>query len=314
MEYVQQMMIEPQMTVCRLVEEMDGCGVLGAGRVARAVDVLVEMFSDQEYTNILSLAGPMVPGGLRKIINLLIRRGYVNAIVTSGANIVHDIIEAFGYRGIRGTYRGDDVALRAEGLGRAGDIYFEQKGFEALEREVYKIFDGIPDEKKGEIAFYELLDEIGKVLDDEESILRRASVCNVPIFSPGIMDSMLGLHIWTYNQLKKLRVDPVLDLNRLNDIMSSAKKVGGIILGGGVPKHHVLGASIFREGVNAAVQITLDRHEGGSLSGAPLEEAISWKKARVGSRLASVIGDATIIFPIIIAAAVEKLDVEQTNY
>ena len=121
------------------------------------------------------------------------------------------------------------------------------------------------------------------------------------------MDSMLGLHIWTYNQIKKLPLNPILDLNRMADIVYRAKKVGAIILGGGVPKHHVLGVNILREGIYSAVQITFDRPESGSLSGAPLEEAISWKKAQVESKLATVIGDATIIFPLMVAATLERI-------
>ena len=314
MKYVKQMTIQPRMTVGQLVEEMNGCGVLGAGRLARAVDVLSEMFEDQEYTNFLSLAGPLVPGGLRKIISLLIERGYVDAVVTSGANIVHDIVEALGCRGIQGSYMADDVELRAEGVGRAGDIYFEQQGFEALEKRVYEVFDNLPEERKTRIAVYELLAEIGKRLDDEESFLKTAAVHNVPVFSPGITDSMLGMHIWTYNQLKKLWVDPVLDLNRMADLVFTSKKSGAIILGGGTPKHHVLGANILREGVDAAVQVILDRPEGGSLSGAPLEEAISWKKAQTESKLVTVVGDATIIFPVMVAATLERLDGRERDY
>lgn len=308
MKYVRQMAVKPRMTVGQLVEEMNGCGVLGAGRLARAVDLLVEMFGDADYTNFLSLAGPMVPGGLRKITNLLVEQGYVDAIVTSGANIVHDVVEALGYRGVKGSYGADDVTLRAKGMGRAGDIYFEQQGFEAFEKKAYEVFDHLPEEKKREIALHELLAEIGKALNDEESILKKAALRNVPIFSPGIMDSMLGLHIWTYNQLKQLQVNPVLDMNKMADLVFNSNKIGCIILGGGLPKHHVLGASILREGVDAAIQITLDRPEGGGLSGAPLEESISWKKAQIESKLVTVIGDATIIFPVMVAAALEKLE------
>ena len=103
-------------------------------------------------------------------------------------------------------------------------------------------------------------------------------------------------------------LDPVLDLNKLSSIVYEAKKIGALILGGDLPKHHVPGVSILREGVDTAVQITLDRPEGGSLSGAPLEEAVSWKKAKAGARLVSVIGDAIIIFPVVIAAALERLE------
>jgi len=308
LKYVKQISIDPQMTVGQLVDQMGAAGVLGAGRIARAVDIVVEMFENPNYTTFLSLAGPMIPGGLRKVVSLLIEQGYVDAIVTSGANIVHDIVEGLGYRGVKEPPRQNDIELRKIGVGRAGDIYFEHEGFEALEKKMYEVFDSLTAEKKGGIAILELLFEIGKTINDESSFLRKAASKQVPVFSPAIMDSMLALHVWTYSQLKQLRLEPIGDLNRMADIVFNSKKIGAIILGGGASKHHVLGVSILREGVDAAVQITLDRPEAGSLSGAPLEEAISWKKAQTKSRLATVIGDATIIFPIIVAASLEKLN------
>ncbi|UCH37374.1 MAG: deoxyhypusine synthase family protein [Candidatus Bathyarchaeota archaeon] len=302
------MTLKPRMTVGQLVESMKASGVLGAGRLAKAVDILTEMFSDPDYTNFLSLAGPMVPGGLRNVIGLLIDRGYVDAIVASGANIVHDVIESIGFKGIMGCGEDDDVILRKKGMGRAGDIFFEQAGFSAFEDSIYQIFDELVERKSESLAFYELMAKIGETLEDPNSLLKKAVIHNVPIFSPGIMDSMLGFHIWTYSQLKSLHFNPVLNLDRLAEIVNRSQKVGALILGGGTSKHYVLGANILREGVDAAIQITLDRQEGGSLSGAPLEEAISWRKAQTKSKLVTVIGDATIVFPVIVAATLEKLD------
>lgn len=307
MKYVKQMVISTHMSVGQIVNEMSESGVLGAGRLARAVDIMVEIFKKSEYSTFLCLAGPMVPGGLREIFHLLIEKGYVDAIVTSGANIVHDIIEALGYKGEKGNFSEDDIKLRRNGIGRAGDIFFEQEGFQALEKKVYEVCDSLIVEENREVAVYELLQVIGKSLDDEKSLLKSALKRGVPVFSPAIMDSMLGLHIWTYSQLKKIRINPVLDLNRMADFIFESEKLGAIILGGGVPKHFALAGSILREGVDAAVQIIMDRPESGSLSGAELEEAISWKKARTESKLATVIGDATIIFPIMVAAVFEKL-------
>ena len=234
----------------------------------------------------------------------------MDAIVASGANIVHDVIEAIGFKGVMGCGE-DDVALRKKGMGRAGDIFFEQEGFSVFEDTMYQIFDELVERKSKNLAFYELMAKIGETLEDHNSILRKAVIHNVPIFSPGIMDSMLGFHIWTYNQLKSLHFNPVLNLDQLAGIVNRSKKVGVLILGGGTSKHYVLGANILREGVDAAIQITLDRQEGGSLSGAPLEEAISWRKAQTESKLVTVIGDATIVFPVIIAATLEKLDAEE---
>jgi deoxyhypusine synthase len=301
------MKIKPGMTVGYLVNEMEKSGVLGAGQLAKAVNILREMFLDPDYTVFLSIAGPMVLGGLRTIMSDLVDGEYVNAIVMSGANIVHDIVDSLGHKNIQGSFSTCDEKLRDQNLGRVGDIYIDQSGFEALEKWIYHVLNGLPNFKKRSLSISHLLYEIGKRVDDKESILKQASIHKTSIFSPGILDSMLGFHLWTYSQLKTLTIDPLLDFNRLSDIIYQSKKTGVIILGGSIPKHYVLGANILRDGVDAAIQVTLDRPEGGSLSGAPLEESISWKKIKSGNRLASIIGDATIIFPIIVAATLENL-------
>jgi len=145
-------------------------------------------------------------------------------------------------------------------------------------------------------------------LHDKNSILRTAAEKEIPIFAPTLLDSMLGFHIWTYSQLHSLNIDQVSDMTRLADMIYEAKKVGALILGGGSSKHFLLGANTLRDGLDMAVQITLDRPEGGSVGGASLEEAISWKKAKSGG-LATVIGDATIIFPVLIAGVLEKIGI-----
>src|SRR5437879_11939724 len=85
------------------------------------------------------------------------------------------------------------------------------------------------------------------------------------------------------------------------------RKLAVRILGAGLPKQHTLLASVLREGVDAAVQITADRPEPGGLSGAPLAESISWRKIRKGGRFVDVYSDATVCFPLIIAAVLGKV-------
>ncbi|HYB92599.1 MAG TPA: deoxyhypusine synthase [archaeon] len=307
MKNVKQMSLETKMSVGQLINEMSKTGVLGAGRLAKGVDVLVEMFEDKNYTVFLGISGPAVPGGLRKIFGDLIDRGYVNAVVSNGANIVHDIVESLGFKHIKGEFLADDEKLREKKIGRIGDIYIQQKAFEALEKKTYAVLKAIPEKERIGISIRKLLYEFGKSIKDKESILFKASKRGVPIFCPGFVDSMLGLNVWTFSQLNKISVDSVADLNELSNIVFDSKKTGAIILGGGLTKHYILGANILREGVDAAIQITLDRPEGGSLSGAPLEEAISWRKAKEKGKLVTIIGDMTIIFPIMIAAAFEKI-------
>jgi deoxyhypusine synthase len=148
--------------------------------------------------------------------------------------------------------------------------------------------------------------EFGRQIKGKNSLLAVAFKRRIPIFCPGIFDSMLGLDLWTFSQLNPLLINPFKDFSKLVEMTCDSRRVGVVILGGGMPKHHVLVANSYRGGVDAAIQITLDRAEGGGASGAPLEEAISWGKIKDNDRLVTIVGDATVIFPLVVLAALEN--------
>src|SRR6266849_4031803 len=223
------------MTLDALAREMKGTHVLGAGRIGEAVDVVSEMFRERSYTNFLTIAGPMVPAGFRLLFVDLIKRGFVDAIVTTGANLTHDVIESLG-------------------------------------------------------------------LHHYQAALR-----NVKVFSPGLLDSILGLSLWSFAQTETLQLNPFSDVTKMVNMAMDAEKIGVLILGGGVPKHHTLLASVLREGVDRAVQITSDHPEPGGLSGAPLAESISWRKIRKGGKFVDIYGDATICLPLVIGAVLDRV-------
>jgi deoxyhypusine synthase len=307
--YVKQMELTRGMTLSALVEQYDKAGVLGAGRVGRGVRIIRHLFQSPEYLVFLALAGPMVPGGLRHIIADLIRTKRVHILVTSGANVVHDLVEAIGGHHAKGSMRVDDRELAKKQIGRAGDVFIETAAFEKLETKVHALLGQIPEKTRiAGLSPSELLAEIGRHLNDPQSILRQAHLQSVPIFCPGILDSMLGLHLALFRQLHPLNLDDLKDMKLLYDRVYEAKRIGAIILGGGVPKHFALGANILRGGLDSAVQITTARDEDGSLSGAKLEEGISWGKVKATATFETVIGDATVLFPLMIGAALEQLD------
>jgi len=302
------MRLRRELSVGALVSEMNECGVLGAGKIGKAAELAAEMFGDRDYTVFLTIAGPLVAGGMRRIVRDLIDQEYVKVVVTTGANMVHDMVEALGYKHLVGTFLAEDKELRAKDIGRIGDIYIEQKAFKGLEKWIYKILEKMSEEKREHLSIAELLFEIGKRIQDPESILATAAKKGVPIISPGFIDSIAGFHLWVFGQDKKIGIDPLLDLNKLMDKVYEAKKAGIIILGGGWPKHFALFANTFREGVDCAIQITMDRPEPGGLSGATLEEAITWGKVKSEGKAVTVICDVTIAFPLIVAAALESLE------
>jgi len=307
MKRVEQMRLRPGMTVGELAEEMRKAGVIGAGRVGKAVEIVAEMFSDPDYTTFITLSGPLVPSGMRLIFRDLIRDGYVDVVVTNGANVVHDIVEAMGRPHMVGEVDVDDEELYKRGINRAYDIFIESDTWPKLEEYVGGILDGLPEERRVGIPIHGLLREIGLRLEDEESILYTAARKGVPIFSPGFLDSMLGIPLWMYSKRSRLVIDPIKDFDLLGEIVYEAKKSGAIILGGGTPKHHAQYMNTLREGLDAAVQISSARAEDGSLSGAPLRESVSWGKLK-GDKASTIFGDVTIVFPLIVAAALEKIE------
>jgi len=306
--YVKQMKITKGMSLNELINQYQQAGVLGAGRVARATEIVRSIFESPDYLVFLSMAGPMVPGGLRDIIAQLIKTKRIHVIVTSGANIVHDVLEAIGSHHVRGSLHANDRELAEQQLGRAGDVYVETTGFVKFEDTVRSILSEIPEaERKEGLSPSELISKIGAYVKDEDSIVHQAFQQNVPIFCPGILDSMLGLHIALFSQLHPLKLNGLKDMEILYDQVHEAKRVGAIILGGGLPKHFTLGANILRGGLDSAIQITMAREEDGSLSGAKLQEGISWGKVKAEANFETVIGDATAHFPLIIGAALESI-------
>ncbi len=295
------------MTAGELVREMGGTGVLGAGRIGAAADVVHGMFSDPEYTNLLTLAGPIVPSGFRLVIGDLINRGFLDAIVSNGANMTHDVIEALGFRHYQGSFNVDDRKILRQGYNRIADIFVRESSFIQLDIRIRKMLKTIPLSERKNIAFSELLRKIGLMLTDKESILFKAARENVRIFSPGLLDSLLGMSLWSFAQTETLQLNPMADATSMAEMVMTSKKLGVLIIGGGLPKHNALLASVLREGVDAAVQITADRPEPGGLSGAPLSESISWRKIRKGGRFVDVYGDATVCLPLILASVLEKV-------
>ncbi|MCK4933081.1 deoxyhypusine synthase [Candidatus Bathyarchaeota archaeon] len=306
MKNVEHIVLNRGITVAQLIERMNRCGVLGAGKVGQAARLVKEMFENPDYTVFLTIAGALVPGGLRNIIAHLVMEGHIDVIVTTGANMVHDIIESLGYSHKVGTFEANDEELKSNAIGRIGDVYVEHKAFSGLERWLHQVLGQMPKEKRERISPSELLSEFGKRLDDGNSILSAAARRNVPIICPGLPDSIVGFQLWVYRESNRFILDPLDDLSTLIDKVYEAKKSGIIILGGGLPKHLALFANTFREGVDSAVQITMDRPEPGGLSGASLDEAVSWSKVKSEGQTVTVICDATIAFPLIIAAALEE--------
>ncbi|AKB16284.1 deoxyhypusine synthase [Methanosarcina thermophila MST-A1] len=296
--------IVADMTVDELVREYSGCA-FGAGRLAEAVDIYYEMLASEKTTKFFGLAGAMIPAGMRNIIADLIRDGYIDVLVTTGANMVHDTVEALGLHHYKGTACANDIQLRHDCIDRIYDVYLPDQHFTELEEFLQSIYAGLPKEK---LSIRQVLTEIGKNLDDDSSILKTAADMGVPVYCPAIQDSVIGLQAWLYKEGNPLHVDAFADMHEFMDICYETESAGAMLLGGGVPKNYILQSMLVTpRSFDYAIQLTMDRPETGGLSGATLDEAQSWGKVGENAKTVTVYADATITLPLIVAAVRTRL-------
>jgi deoxyhypusine synthase len=310
---VQHVEIGGAMTVDELMQQFIGSGSFGAGRLAAACDTYEKMLRDPECTIFLALSGAVVPAGMRTLIKNLIRSKLVDVIVSTGANMVHDAIEAVGGHHYRGSWVVDDRELYKYHIFRIYDIFVPEEDYVKLDYKLAEMYNDIAAEHQGaSLASDEFTWEIGKRLTDPGSILRAAYEENVPIFLPAVRDSEFGFIHWLHasqqKEKKVLLVDAFKDVPAICGICNKSPKNGMIVIGGGVPRNTVQSAAIAsKKGMDYAIVVTTDHPEAGGLSGSTLKETISWGKVKGEADKVMVNGDATMIFPLITASVVERL-------
>ena len=300
---VKQVHLHPGMSVSQLVTIMGQAGAYNGGALSRAVDITSTMLATPDITRFFGLAGAMVPAGMGGIVSDLIEQGQIDVLVSTGANLTHDIIEAIGCHHFRGTEKCNDVELRHEEINRIYDVYLPNEAFITFEEFMQETFGELPD--GAVLSISDLLAHIGSRL--KTGILATAARKGVPVFCPAIQDSMIGLQFWLFQQTRKVTINAFGDMSRLLNLCFEAKTAGAIFVGGGVPKNFILQSMLMTpKGFTYAVQLTGDRPDLGGLSGATLDEARSWGKVDEDAKTVTVYGDATITFPLLISAVLEK--------
>ena len=307
MKPVHQVKTKKGMTTDELCKELSGAGVMGAGRVGKAVDILEKAIRDEECNVFFGFAGCMVPGGMQQILIDMINDGWLNCIVTTGAMVVHDIVEALGIKHeICDTF--DDAELHKKGVNRLFDSSLPQDAYLKLEDWLRPVLDKVPRE---EVSIREFLEVLAANIPSENSWLKAAHEKKIPVFSPGFTDSGLGVMAYFYNQespQNHLNISALKDIGEPINLVQDSKKSCAFLVGGGVPKNHIIQAAQFSDrGHNYGVQITTDRPEYGGLTGCTMSEGISWGKYSKESEIVDVYADATIILPIISAALKGRL-------
>ena len=301
---VRQVRIRPGITVGELVRELEGSGAFNGGSLAKACGVTEAMFRDGKATTFMGLAGAMVPAGMGGIVSDLIDRGYVDILVSTGANLVHDMVEAIGCRHYHGSAECSDNELRRQGINRIYDVYVSDETFTQFEEFIQGVFGRLGEGTV--ISTSGLLAMVGEHLPS--GILATAARKGVPVYCPAVQDSVFGLQFSLFSQTHRVVVDAFGDMKGFLDRCFTAERAGALIIGGGVPKNFIFqGMLLAPHGFSYAVQLTGDRPDLGGLSGATLDEARSWGKLTSDARGVTVYGDATITLPILAAAVLERL-------
>ncbi len=278
----------------------------GATALGKAFDVLAAI-AREKPTTFFAFTANLVASGLRGIIAEWVRRRWVSVIVTTAGAIEHDLIKSYAPY-LLGSFFEDDKALHREGRNRIGNILVPNDRYVLFEEKMQAIFSQLYSQSPV-VAPSEIAKAMGAFLEKEanggkanveHSFLYWAHKNDIPVFVPGITDGATGLQAYFFKQKHRdFAIDVTKDMGILAHTVLSAEKTAALVLGGGISKHHVIGANIVRGGLDYAIYITTAQPWDGSLSGAPSREAISWGKISEEGRHATVYGDATILFPLL---------------
>ncbi|MCA8943072.1 MAG: deoxyhypusine synthase [Planctomycetes bacterium] len=303
----------------QLVESM-GRMAFQARNTARAAKIY-EMMLDEETGGVwLCLAGSLISSGLKRVIIELIERNLVDAIVSTGANIVdQDFFEGLGFSHYVGDPFANDEELRELAIDRIYDTYIDEDELRICDETIREIADTLPARPHSSREF---IAAMGKYLEDhgknKESIVLTATRRDVPIFCPAFSDSSAGFGLVKHQWLREKAGEPMLSLDAAKDFLELtklklvSKETGLLMVGGGVPKNFaqdtVVAAEILGEEApmhKYAVQITLAHEHDGALSGSTLKEACSWGKVSM-THEQMVFGEATVTVPLIAGYAYHR--------
>ena len=313
---VNQIDMERIQTIDQLVTAFQGSSIQSRnlGVCAR---VWEKMLMDEERpTIILGLSGALIAGGMRKVIRDMVKYGLVDAIASTGAVMYQDFYQAMGGQHYIGTPHADDKMLHELKIDRIYDTYVDEDLFEKTDKYIGKML-----EKKLKPGLYssrQIMDFLGSITDDENSILHTARKYGVPIFSPALNDSSIGIGLTVYykDHLNKERItlDSIKDNYEILKVVALSNKTAAIYIGGGTPKNWVNDAVVMAnytfdrdiDGHSYAIQVTTDSPHWGGLSGSTLEEAQSWGKVHTDATHRTVNVEATIALPLMVGYLLEK--------
>jgi len=301
----------------------------GGRRLGEAADVLEAMVRDESCFRVVTVSGAMTIAKQGLVLCEMIDRGWVQAVVATGALMTHGFVESAGMLHFKHRGTMPDEELYSRGYNRVYDTIELEKNLDDTERVLQHALAGLPPDTV--LSSHLLMDALGRwLLENVEgrAVLASAARNGVPVYVPAFTDSELGLDLAIFNKLRGQRgepsfsFDPFLDLDHFADRVRQSDRMGIFTIGGGVPRNWAqqvgpyleilrsrLGADEPVRRYRYAVRICPEPEHWGGLSGCSYTEGVSWGKfvpESEGGRFAEVFADATIAWPLIVRAVIER--------
>jgi deoxyhypusine synthase len=306
---IEPFMVESGLKADELVARMERISFQGRN-LATAHRIWLKMLED-DVTIFLGMAGALSAGGLRMVVAHLIADRYVDCLVSTGANLYHDLHETRGQRHYVGSAHADDAALADDRIDRVYDTYASEEEFIGNDNWIADFAATLEPRPYTTREFlYQLGGHLWKTTG-RDGILTAAFRANVPIFCPAIADSSIGMGLSQARQKDPRfgHIDVIGDIVESANVVIRRPRTASVVLGGGTPKNFINQASVQAEfyssevgGHRYALQIITDVPHFGGASGSSLEEAQSWGKLSTDSAKVSVQADATIALPLLASA------------
>jgi len=314
-----------------LVSAMAGTA-FGGRRLGEAADVLETMVRDRNCFKVVTISGAMTIAKQGLVLCEMIDRGWVDALVSTGALMTHGFVEGAGMQHFKHRPTMKDEDLYERGYNRVYDTIELEKNLDDTELALEKALGTLPDDTV--LSSHRLFRELGAWLARESSgraILKSAREREVPVYVPAFTDSELGLDLAIHNRTRverhgkpPLAFDPFLDLDDYAERIRAHERLGIFTIGGGVPRNWAQQVGPYLEILRVrlgrdepvrrfryAVRICPEPDHWGGLSGCSYTEGVSWGKfvpPADGGRFAEVFADATIAWPLLVRAVMERLD------
>ncbi|KAI5787248.1 deoxyhypusine synthase [Geopyxis carbonaria] len=306
-------------TVAQLLAGMSHMGFQASNlsRAAQTIDAM-RTYRDpdgRKATIFLGYTSNLISSGLRETLRYLVQHKHVSAIVTTAGGVEEDFIKCLAPTYL-GAFSLPGAALRAQGMNRIGNLLVPNSNYCAFEDWIIPILDAmlVEQERAEEPVDWtpsKIIARLGKEINDERSVYYWAYKNDIPVFCPALTDGSIGdmMYFHTFKSAPaQLRCNIVPDIRRINTMAVRAAKAGAVILGGGVVKHHIANACLMRNGAEWAVFINTAQEFDGSDAGARPDEAVSWGKIKSDGESIKVYAEATLVFPMLVAATWASAD------